>query len=155
MEGFLKKFVAKHGVNTGFKRKLSLDDKLEKLSIDDKRKNDLQNCICKIVSFEVSDQAPIKKRIALDDLVGMNRSFAKESPNWLDVLESTHKPNSFDKFTNLEAFIDYMDKLSADTLPVVTEKDGKYYICGEGKHRLTIAKCIGVKTLDVLVRQAK
>ncbi len=69
--------------------------------------------------------------------------------NWLEQLDSLTKMYLFEsnKFSQIDEI--FVTPINKDYPPVVKIKD-KYYIGeGDGKHRLTIAKCIGNKKVTI------
>ncbi|BDH60690.1 hypothetical protein MTP04_08200 [Lysinibacillus sp. PLM2] len=66
-----------------------------------------------------------------------------------DVL--VYKGINFTKFKNKEQFEQFILSDPYIGHPLVTVLNNKYYIQGEGKHRLTIAKCLGLKKAKVVV----
>lgn len=65
-----------------------------------------------------------------------------------------HKYKNFEDYNQ-----DEFDKIlmnpenTNDKHPEVIEQDGKYFIKGNGTHRLTIEKCLGGKKAKVVVRR--
>ncbi|MGR5165384.1 hypothetical protein ACPV4X_26240 [Vibrio owensii] len=92
--------------------------------------------------------------INLKDLVGSSRQEGYK--NWVESLNSLQKGNNFDILSNhgILSFEKFLLNATHD-LPQVFEKQGSYYIAGGGKHRLTIAKCCGIKQAKVDVIVAK
>ncbi len=91
--------------------------------------------------------------IPLERLIGINRT--DKANNWIEMLLSLHKKNNFKNFTR-DSFQEYVNSLDSDNMDlpeVVEDENGNYFISGGGKHRLTIAKCIGMEFFPVLVRK--
>lgn len=87
--------------------------------------------------------------INVDNLTGTTR-FLYEPTSWLKYLEDCHKGYNFTNY-NESKFNDVLLSEVPDGYPEVINKNGKYYIYGNGKHRLTIAKCLGNKKAKVMV----
>lgn len=94
---------------------------------------------CVIIHEEEHDIYEIRE-ISLSDVVGFNRFEMRSEKNWFEGLESLTKMYIFDRFKGIENFervLNDVNILSQTGAPQVTEYQGKYYISGEGKHRLT------------------
>jgi|SRR5690554_1377714 len=92
--------------------------------------------------------------ISLKDLKGVtHRDLTYNCKNWNELLANI-KFKNFNRYSNsFEEMYEYLsDKSKLDTidLPIVIKHNNEYYI-EEGMHRLTIAKCIGVKDFKVIV----
>ena len=74
--------------------------------------------------------------------------------SWYDALsdEVCHKTINFEKYDS-KSFPGYINSEMSTDLPSVIESDGKYYICGGGTHRLTIAKLTGCERAYVAVHR--
>ncbi|WP_312652944.1 hypothetical protein [Aminipila sp.] len=137
----------------------SLEEKLSSICVDDDRKQELINTHCKQCNipheYKGENLKPFLKIIDLDKLVGWYRTDSIGKSNWLECLLGLHKQINFDLYKNKEEFekflysIKYCDELYG--LPEVIEYEGEYFIGGNGKHRLTIAKCVGIKAVPVIV----
>lgn len=86
-----------------------------------------------------------KQEIRLDELVGLNRSDAHQFENWLEVLDSLHKMRNFNEYKKEQFEKIILDPPTIDNTPQVIKFGNNYYIDGEGKHRLTMAKCLGLE----------
>ena len=89
--------------------------------------------------------------ISIDKLVGINGRVEVDS--WLALLFKLHKKRNFDLFGSRDNFKSYVNNLNkaCDDLPHVLDVGGEYVVNGNGKHRLTIAKCIGINQFPVIV----
>lgn len=89
--------------------------------------------------------------IDVSEIVG----YGNHSPKtWYDALDDDvcHKTINFEKYDS-KIFPDYIDSEVNVDCPSVIENDGKYYICGGGTHRLTIAKLTGCEKAYVAVHK--
>ncbi|PFT25287.1 hypothetical protein COK52_06780 [Bacillus thuringiensis] len=134
----------------------NLEEKLKVLAIDSNRISEIKNLVYK--SFcedeEKLENKGFKEKqiICLDQLVGMNRWDAHQFENWIDVLNSLHKMKNFDIYTKSEFEYVIENPPSTDNIPQVISLNGEFYIDGEGKHRLTIAKCLGLEKARVDIK---
>lgn len=129
------------------------EERLELLSIDNEKQENIKNLDFKKIDIDREEYNHIQaKKIEIKKLQGINRTV--ESNNWLELLFELHKLHNFDKFKASD-FIKYISQLSTECtdLPEVIEYQGEFYIDGNGKHRLTIAKCLGIKHCLVIVRK--
>lgn len=153
----LDSILKKMGINTFDSNNYSDEDRLELLGIDDKELKMLEQMMFCRVNLDVTDYGKIEyKIIELDNLVGINRSDVAE--NWLEQLFKLHKKINFELFQNKINFEEYVNSLNENSLElpeVIENSDGKYYINGNGKHRLTIAKCLRINTFPVMVIKLK
>lgn len=121
----------------------SLQEKIKKLNLSNDRVEYLKNIEVEELEFNRSDDIIYKgKYINVDDVVGTVR-YIWNNPSWIDFLDKLHKMRNFDLYK--EETFDYILNRQNEDCPCVVEKDGMYYIAGNGKHRLTIAKCLGNK----------
>lgn len=90
---------------------------------------------------------PLAREIHMTDLVGTARPDATN--DWVDYLDSLHKMVNFEH--DPESFHRILMDPPYDNLPEVIKYCRGYYIAGNGKHRLTIGKCVGVATAKVLI----
>ncbi len=131
-------------------------DRLELLGIDDSSAEEIKKLEFKKVNFDENDyEETIEfKIIQLDTLVGINRN--DNVCNWIELLFSLHKKRNFDIFNrdSFEKYVKNLDK-NCDDLPHVLHNDEKYFIDRNGKHRLTFAKCIGLKYFPAIVTYLK
>lgn len=83
----------------------------------------------------------------MSDIVGINRQDDVE--NWIECLLSLHKKRNFDLFSDKSTFEKFLTTVKNDDndLPHVIEEGGKDFVAGNGKHRITFAKCLGIKTI--------
>lgn len=133
------------------------EDRLNLLSIDDVAKENIKKLTFEKVNFDDSDCYKDNNYgvIKLDDLIGINRQ--DNVNNWLELLFSLHRTKNFSIYHNRDNFSRYVDSLNDNDidLPHVLDIQGKYFIFHGGKHRLTIAKCIGLETFPVLIKKLK
>lgn len=108
--------------------------------------------IAHYIEEETSDELIKTEIINLDNLVGLCRGNAEEFSNWIEVLDSLHKMRNFSIYEKKSFEKILMNPPSGDNPPQVIEINNKLYIDGEGKHRLTIAKCLGMKEAKVDVK---
>ena len=133
-----------------------LEEKLKALAIDSNRISVIKSMVYK--SFNRHEEELKFNRfeeneiILLDRLVGLNRCDAHQFKDWIDVLNSLHKMRNFDIY-NKGSFENIIENPPAfDNRPQVISFNGEFYIDGEGKHRLTIAKCLGIEKAKVDIK---
>lgn len=90
--------------------------------------------------------------IEIDKLVGLCRADAQFYNNWLDCLSNLHKMYIFHRY-NPTYFDNLLLNPPTNDLPEVLSLNNEYYILGNGKHRLTIAKCVGFKKAKVVIKK--
>ncbi|MCM3005777.1 hypothetical protein [Priestia koreensis] len=140
---------------------MDLDEKLKILEIDPLLKSKLASMAYKAIYLtddEFDESKNELKVINLIDLVGVCRPDADKVENWLEALDIlVYKGISFNRYKGREQFEKFMldPERWGQWYPVVTYIDDKYYIEGDGKHRLTIAKCVGIKEALVIVKYPK
>ncbi|WP_139329067.1 hypothetical protein [Aeromonas hydrophila] len=148
---FIKDMV--NNINSeSLSRKWSNEERLELLSIDANKQERIKKLLFKHVDHDDENRSPVVfKKIKLVDLVGINRAVPVD--NWLDLLLHLHKKKNFDEFKGQDEFNKYVSSLNSGNgdCPHVLEVDNKYYIDGNGKHRLTIAKCLEMDEFPVFV----
>lgn len=132
-------------------------DRIKLLDLNDEDVIRIENSKIHKVDYCDNDYEGIRfEEILLDRLVGINRGDAAD--NWLEQLFKLHKQTCFNYIDNGFSFADYAQSLNEESydLPnVIEDGDGKYYINGGGKHRLTIAKCLQLETFPVRVIKLK
>ncbi len=126
----------------------SLDDRIEILGLSEQRIGELKTIPVKLIQNGNYIGKPEERIIDVDKVVGLNQRY-EEPKNWIELLSNLHKMRNFINF-NIEKFDDFLLNAVND-LPSVTLYNGEYYISGNGKHRLTMAKCIGYKKAKVIV----
>ena len=133
---------------------LNLDDKINILELSIERVDELKKIKVKELSFHEDTKELINKMqvINVDDVIGLARPVYGDI-SWLDILDNKycHKNRNFDLY-NKETFDYVLMNEVQDDYPVVIEYKKKYYIAGNGLHRLTMAKCLGNKKARVIVR---
>jgi len=151
-----EKFAAQQGLASGFTPPLTLDEKLNILGIDNIRGDKVKLLPFNVVDLELSEcKCPREMDIDLELLCGINRNYEK-STNWMELLDNLHRPITIEQFKCVPSFESFMRTPPAGLdLPIVIEREGYYYIDGGGKHRLTIAKCLGIKSAKVIIKEVK
>jgi hypothetical protein len=127
-------------------KEFSDNDRMKLLEIDVPTAENIKRLDFKRTNFDKADYGEAAyKVIPLRDLVGINNR-AYRANNWLELLFDLSKPRTFELYKSRDNFQRYINSLNEGsvTLPDVLYVNGSYYICGDGKHRLTIAKCIGL-----------
>ncbi|MCU8208205.1 hypothetical protein M2H09_23230 [Vibrio vulnificus] len=140
------------GVSIGFTKPLRMREKLRILNVGRIQKKYLKKVLYhEPVLIRDTSVAPAIKTIDLENLIGINRQ--EGYLNWVQALGSLQKGINFDLLRKhgLPSFEQFVLNGSTVTLPQVIKKDGKYYVEGDGKHRLTLAKCCGLKRAQVEV----
>lgn len=133
---------------------LTNEEKLQKLDISDNDFKMLKKLPFSETDYVIGDDISYEvETINLVDLVGLNRN--DDVNNWAECLLNLHKQYMYDRFKSKELFSKLLMNPGKAGHPKVIKKDKKYYIDGEGKHRLTIAKCIGIPKAKVLVANYK
>lgn len=140
-------------INTGAPKIYSCGDRLRLLRIDEPRRVEIENEKYSEVSI-VADQSknPKFKIVSMKNVIGINRNESANS--WIELLFKLHKNRIFNLIEkDFSSFERYVNSINRDTedKPVLIEVDDSYYIDDEGKHRLTIAKCLGLESIPALV----
>lgn len=132
----------------------TLENKLKKLNIKTPQIEEVKKktYIAYYREEDTPDEYLKTEVINLADLVGLCRPEAEEFSNWIEVLDSLHKMRNFIIYEKKSFEKILMDPPSFDNPPQVIKIDDKLYIDGEGKHRLTIAKCLGIEKVKVDVK---
>jgi hypothetical protein len=153
-----------------------LDDIMDKNSIDKSNSRFSISDICEYLKINEKEQEQIKampftkikayyeemieeiKIIPLAELQGVNlRELTQNAWNWFSQLENLRfvKIKNYSRsFEEMYKFLNEDSLLQADDLPIVIKYNNKYFI-EEGLHRLTIAKCIGIREFKVVVKFPK
>ncbi|WP_414150286.1 hypothetical protein ACIZ62_12740 [Acetobacterium carbinolicum] len=131
----------------------NMDYKIKKLGLTQERIEDLRNMTCKSIKINYIEIGKIEEYIELSRLVGSCRPNLGNT--WYDNLEDLHKTTNFERYLNKENFEKYLKNMSEEDLPDVIEFQDEYYINGNGRHRLTIAKCVGVERIKAVVGSMK
>lgn len=120
------------------------DNRVNKLRIEEFEEIDLKN-------EYVLDNESLVEDFDVDNLCGIIYRGGNHVSNWIEQLDSTTKMYLFRD--NLINIIDNILRYpNGGDLPTVAMINGKYYIDEfQGKHRLTIAKCIGNKKAPVII----
>lgn len=129
-------------------------EKIEILELDTIKIHMLRSLKFKILNFcdNNKDTSTYNKDIVinLNDIVGTSRIICNEN-NWFDyMLKDAHKMRNFNEFAkNKCSYQDYL-LTKSDDLPHVYEYNNEYYIGGNGKHRIVIAKCFEIEKIRVI-----
>jgi hypothetical protein len=133
----------------------TLDDRISLLGLTEKRIEEVMKLEFESIWLDndVIDEKQFREEnIEVDDIVGIcNR--IDQADNWIDLLGALHKMRNFDDYKKYQK--QQFDVILVDPerygipVPKVISHQGKLYIAGEGKHRMTMAKCIGAKSAKV------
>lgn len=120
----------------------------------ERNRNILENIKIKRIPNNVSEtDVYIPTVIDINKLVGYDNSRHDNNENWYDAFCNLHKQNSI-KYISKRIDFEKM-KLNEGCFqmdcPCVSEYKGEYYIHHGGKHRLTIAKCLGIQEMRVII----
>lgn len=123
----------------------NIEDKIKILGLTDERVNFLSKLYVEEIDFYDGNNAIFRGEIInVDDVVGTTRGIGNIT--WLDMLEiQVHKNRNFDIYNSVKFDEVLLSNQLSDGVPLVVKKENKYYIHGNGLHRLTFAKCIGNK----------
>lgn len=123
----------------------TLNDKIEILNLSDERVSYLNKIKIEDADFPDRINKCSLEFIDLNNLVGTTRNF--KGLTWLELLgDFCHKPRTIENFRNKESYKIFIESTNIYIdYPEVLKKEGKYYIAGNGLHRLTIAKCLGLE----------
>ncbi|MCS0539974.1 hypothetical protein NXY55_08180 [Aeromonas veronii] len=148
---FIQHIVNNIGSGSAF-REWSNEERLKLLSIDNDKQETIKKLLFKKVSYDDKYKSNTGfKVIKITSLVGINRN--ERVDDWLELLFDLHKKNIFNNYKDRDTFINYVLGLNStsEDLPHVLAVGNKYYIDGNGKHRLTIAKCLEIDEFPVFV----
>lgn len=135
----------------------SLKERLEKLNIKTEQITKLKNAKFKGIYIEDERLDTNKSKtmtIKLSKLAGISRPDAENLNNWIEALDYLHKMRNFAIYEP-SSFNKIILNPPCNQIPEVIEYEGKFYIGGEGKHRLTMAKCLKIKEAKVIVTPLK
>ncbi|WP_346209203.1 hypothetical protein [Aeromonas salmonicida] len=152
---FIQDMVNKIG-SENLPREWSNKERLDLLLIDSDKQERIKGLLFEKVNYDDSNRSPSYfKTIKLADLAGINRTDSVD--DWLALLFKLHKKINFEKYKDQDEFNKYVSSLSSgnEDCPHVLEVNNKYYIDGNGKHRLTIAKCLEMDEFPVFVSKFK
>lgn len=133
----------------------SIYKKVDLLNLSTKRINELVSYGFKQINLDNSFKyVYISKPVAFeaDKLVGSARFEDRKTNNWIEYLDDIQKMYLFDRLSNIEEIL--INPLW-DMYPEVILYKGEYYIGQDGKHRLTLAKCLGNKNVKVIIKEVK
>ncbi|HII4495535.1 TPA: hypothetical protein ACY4SO_000446 [Clostridium perfringens] len=132
----------------------TLKERIEVLDLSDSRVKELKNEKIKSVDKELIKSDVYRneiKTINTDEIVGLFDRPCDRVQNWLELLESLHKRRNFELYDGRNSFESFLINCEEYDLPIVIKINNEYYISGNGKHRLTIAKCLGNIKAKVLI----
>lgn len=134
--------------------KMTLKDINEYLKLNNEDRMRIGNLEFKKISSRKGKISAEPIIISLNDLKGVtHRDLSYNCENWNELLANIKFKNFSKNSNSFEEMYEYLsDKSKLDTmdLPIVIKYNNEYYI-EEGMHRLTIAKCIGVKDFQVII----
>lgn len=145
---FVDSIKENKNVTVGFNSPFTLTDKLSKLGVE---KSDID-------AIDYSDQTliiepgskSVSKVIDLSAVKGL--AYDSGFNSWTDCLDKLQKKSNFDKLQDVEQFRNFLlNPADGSELPRVIEYQGCYYIDENGRHRLTMAKCLGVEKAKAVV----
>lgn len=145
----IKDFVKKTpSVSVGFDKTWDLQEKLKMLG---KTESDIDKIPYSDLALDVAqDRTLTVQNIDLEKIMGM--AYESDYRSWKDSLDKAQRGSNFDRFTTVSNFEDFIKNSSnIDELPIVIEFNGSYYISENGRQRITIAKCLGLKDIKVKV----
>lgn len=146
---FIKYFVKKNpSVSVGFDKTWDLQGKLKLLGITE---SDIDKIPYSDLAINVAqDRTLTVQNIDLEKIMGM--AYESDYRSWKDSLDKAQRGSNFDRFTTVSNFEDFIKNSSnTEELPIVIEFNGSYYISDNGRQRITIAKCLGLKDIKVKV----
>lgn len=129
---------------------MDLQERMRKIGIDVQRAKEIKKMPFEAIwldNEEVKNKEYRDEVIEIDKIVGTCRRIDADSvDNWLDYMGKLRKLINFDKHKaeQFEKLLLEPKKYGVNE-PEIIVHNGKYYIYGEGNHRITIAKCIGGK----------
>ena len=132
---------------------MNFEEKKKKLNIPEENVYLLQVPVEEI-DVAIGDYESKLERINSFDIVGSTRN-GWEGKTWGDVLDHCfHKMYWFDnrRIQNINSIL--LHPLNED-FPVVVEENNKFYIDGDGLHRLVIVKLLGIDNVPVIVKRRK
>ncbi len=141
----------KYGAQSASLSPLTTSQKLDYLKLPTSEISKIKGETFETTWLEI-DESHIGTEITIDisDLVGINKEDNFES--WFDSLETLKKQDHFTNFSVNSAFEDILtNPNNLAELPRVIAVGDKYYVSGNGRHRLTIAKCLGLRTKSIKV----
>lgn len=142
------------GIENQESREYSLEERCELLGITDVKK-DIEKleflwCTIDLEGDTHEVIAESENLILVDDIIGVARSPIAKVENWIELLGHLHKKRNFDAYEGKEQFERYMLSDRKD-VPIVYEFENNYYVAGEGKHRVTISKCLGLDKIKAKI----
>lgn len=127
----------------------TLERRISILGLTKERVDILNKLLIKEIDINCDEYERKLDYIDINKLVGLNRRIDNVT-TWLELLEKLHKMKNFENF-DLKNFKEFILKTNEDDPPSVLEYGEEYYIDGDGKHRLTIAKCLGIEKAKVVI----
>lgn len=134
----------------------SIDKKIQVLNLNSNKVNKLRLEQCE--EFDLTNDYLLESRnlienFQVDNICGIIYRGEKSVNNWIEQLDSTKKMYLIDNNT-INRIDDILNNPWNEDFPPVAMINEKYYIDkGDGKHRLTIAKCLGNKTAKVIINK--
>ena len=141
-----------NNVNSCDSMLFSIENKVSKLQLTSNQVKKLKNTRVKKFNGELNLDKYNDVQYKHIDVLKIVGYGIHNPQNWYEALDNKvcHKIKSFEEY-DPETFPQYINTENTEDTPSVIEKDGLYYIYGEGTHRLTIAKCTGCKEAFVIV----
>lgn len=151
------KDMFKHLSESKGSKRLTKDEVIEYLELSEEQIKLLRSIELKHECLGVKNTNAGKiTEIDVEFIVGLNcRNGDKDIDNWYDMLMSLHKQTCYAQNKSVGELKAYIENMGIHDLPeVIQTKSGDIFIDGGGKHRLTIAKCLGVNKVRVNLFEA-
>lgn len=132
--------------------RLTEDEVIEFLELNEEQISQLRNTELIHECLEVNKtNAGETAEIDVEFIVGLNcRNGDRDIDNWYDMLMKLHKQTCCIQNKSVGELKKYLENMGTLNLPEVLQtKSGDYFINGDGKHRLTIAKCLRIDKVKV------
>lgn len=152
----MNKLINKLKLNNYKEVDRSIEKKIEILKLDTSKVNQLKAELCEefnLTNEYILESQHFDENFSVDNLCGIIYRGNNHVNNWIEQLDSTTKMYLIteDKINIID---DVLKNPFNEDFPPVAMINGKYYIDeGDGKHRLTIAKCIGNKKAKVIINK--
>lgn len=134
----------------------SINKKIEVLKLNTNRINKLRIEECEefdLTNDYILESKSLVKDFEVDNLCGIIYRGENHVSNWIDQLDSTTKMYLIND-NQINKIDDILRNPYNRDFPPVAMINEKYYIDqGDGKHRLTIAKCLGNKKATVIINK--
>lgn len=144
-------------VTSELKTKEEIEElKIKYLDLDSEKIDRIKRLEYKTIYSELNESPITEKVILVSNIIGVCRTNASNFNDWYEfMIEDVHKLINFELYSkhrnNFNNVLMGQNLFTEDGLPHVIKKNNKYYIATNGKHRITIAKCIGAKQIKVIV----